>query len=147
MLNSKTEILLISFIVIFSITLTFVFNYIYKSKIEYKFINSINENNFQTTFNFLCERNLKTYENINPESKREYYQFLDLINENKEYLVTDFNVDKIFLMSPEKLKVWYLYWVNYSYNLVSKEFWVKLSRVYDKKFFVKKVWDRKCVEF
>jgi hypothetical protein len=62
-------------------------------------------------------------------------------------LVTDFNVDKIFLLSPEKLNAWYLYWVDYSYSLVSKEFWVKLNRVYDKKFFVKKVWKGKCVEF
>jgi hypothetical protein len=103
MFESKTEISLIIFVTIFSLSLTFVFNHIYKSKIEYKLIDSINENNFQTTFDFLCERNLKTYTNINPETKREYYQFLDLIHESKEYLVTDFNVDKIFLLSPEKL--------------------------------------------
>lgn len=147
MFNLKTEKLLVVFTILFSFSITFIFNYIYKSKIEYKFIDSINENHFQTTFDFLCEKNLKTYENINLISKKEYYQFLDLIDESKEYLVTDFLVDKIFFVSPEKSEEWYLYWVNYSYNLVSKEFWVRLNRVFDKRFFVKKVWNRKCVEF
>jgi hypothetical protein len=66
------------------------------SKIEYKFINSLNEEKYEISLDYICDENLKSiknYENISQEFKKNYYKIYDLIGEDKKLLIKSFKIE------------------------------------------------------
>jgi hypothetical protein len=87
---------LFSGIFIFSFLLTYFLNLYLNSKIEYKFINSLNEEKYEISLNYICKENfenIENYSNISQEFKKNYYKIYDLIDEDKKLLIKNFKIE------------------------------------------------------
>lgn len=136
--NESLNLKIFLWIVIISLVLTFIFDTFLNLKVEYKFVNEMNDQKFSQAFSNFCDNNLK---NIN------YKDFMWLLWEDKTRLIENFKVDKSYPIPSEMYKDWYLYWFDLNYNVVHKEYLIILTRVYWKSFYVKEIDNKKCIEY
>jgi hypothetical protein len=87
---------LFSLVFVFSFFLTYFLNSYLNSKIEYKFINSLNEEKYEDSLSFVCKESLENrnnYENISQKFRKNYYKIYDLVDENKDFIIKDFRIE------------------------------------------------------
>lgn len=138
--DEKSYVKLTIIVILFSIFLSVLFSYFYRQRIEYKFISSINENNFSKILSYICEDERIKKVNNN-------YEIIWFLKEEiKEYNIQNFQIYSINPPNPETEKE-YFYKVYYSYDIYDKKFWVRLGKVKEKYFFVKLLNNKKCISF
>lgn len=119
--------------------MTFIFQNILYSQLEYEFVNFLNKWELEHAFELICDYEQK---DISPHKYSQ--ELIKIFWEDRLFQVKNFSVNSSFPIDEKEkntLEKWFFLW----YDVIYTDYNIILKRVNDKKAFIKNIWEKKCI--